>query len=108
MARDDRKYDDEYEDDEEYEDDDYYESDEDYPRRNPLKPFVIALIILMVLMAVIIGLLFMRLQTANDRRQNQLLMENGGSRLTGVTRAQGIRTLSQEEGGPTGYMPDTS
>ena len=67
MARDDRKYDDEYEDDEEYEDDDYYESDEDYPRRNPLKPFVIALIILMVLMAVIIGLLFMRLQTANDR-----------------------------------------
>ena len=71
MARDDRSYDDEYEDDEEYEDeyedDEYEEEDEDYPRRNPLKPFVIALIILMLLMAVIIGLLFMRLQTANDR-----------------------------------------
>ena len=70
MARDDRNYDEEYE-NEEYEDDEYDdeydESDEDYPRRNPLKPFVIALIILMLLMAVIIGLLFMRLQTANDR-----------------------------------------
>ena len=35
-------------------------------------------------------------------------MENGGSRHTGVTRAQSIRTPSQEEGGPTGYMPDAS
>ena len=59
---------DEYEDDEEYDDD--YEDDEYYddePRRNPLKPFVIALLVLLVLMAAIIGLLYTRLQTANDK-----------------------------------------
>ena len=57
----------------EYEDDDYDDYDDYYePRRkNPLKAFVIALLVLMVLMAAIIGLLYARLRSANDQ-VNQL------------------------------------
>ena len=54
----------------EYEDDDYDDYDDDYyePRRkNPLKAFVIALLVLMVVMAAIIGLLYARLRSANDQ-----------------------------------------
>ena len=54
---------DDYDDDYDDYDDDYYE-----PRRkNPLKAFVIALLVLLVLMAAIIGLLYARLRSANDQ-----------------------------------------
>ena len=54
-------YEDDYEDDDDY--DDYYE-----PRRkNPLKAFVIALLVLLVVMAAIIGLLYARLRSANNQ-----------------------------------------
>lgn len=71
MARKEKDYeeteeyeDEEYDDEGDYEDDYYYD---DYPRRNPLKPFVIALLVLLVLMAAVIGLLYTRLRTANDK-----------------------------------------
>ena len=46
-----------------------YEYDDELPEtyRNPLKPFLIALVVLLLLFAAIIVLLFMRLQTANTR-----------------------------------------
>ena len=50
---------------------DYMEYD-DEPQasyRNPLKPFLIALVVLLLLFAVIIVLLYMRLQTANTRAE---------------------------------------
>lgn len=54
-------YDDDEYDDDEY--DDYYEPQ----RKNPLKGFVIALLVLMVVMAAIIGLLYARLRSANNQ-----------------------------------------
>ncbi len=56
---------DDYEDEDydDYDDDDYYET----KRRNPLKAFVIALLVLLVLMAAVIGLLYARLRSANDQ-----------------------------------------
>ena len=54
----------EYEDDEDYDDDDYDDEDD---RRNPLKGFVIGLVVLALLMAAIIGLLFVRLRSANNQ-----------------------------------------
>ena len=48
-----------------------YEYDDELPEtyRNPLKPFLIALVVLLLLFAAIIVLLFMRLQTANTRAE---------------------------------------
>ncbi len=57
----DEEYDDDYEDD--YEDD-YYD---DAPRRNPLKGVVIALVILALLLGAVCALLYMRLQTAEEK-----------------------------------------
>ena len=51
---------------------DYQEYEDDYQEetfRNPLKPFLIALVVLLLLFAVIIGLLFTRLQSANTRTE---------------------------------------
>lgn len=64
-------YEDEYEDkyDDKYDDDydDYDDYDDEPKKRNPLKGFVIALLILVVLLGVIIALLFVRLQSAEGR-----------------------------------------
>lgn len=48
-----------------------YEYDDELPEtyRNPLKPFLIALVVLLLLFAAIIVLLYMRLQTANTRAE---------------------------------------
>ena len=72
MARKKRDYEEEYEEeyeDEEYEDDDYEDDDyDDEPRRrNPLTPFFVAVLILLILAAAIIALLYMRLQASDDR-----------------------------------------
>ena len=50
---------------------DYTEYDDEPQEsyRNPLKPFLIALVVLLLLFAVIIVLLYMRLQTANTRAE---------------------------------------
>ena len=50
---------------------DYLEYDDEPQEsyRNPLKPFLIALVVLLLLFAVIIVLLYMRLQTANTRAE---------------------------------------
>ena len=62
------EYDDEYED--EYEDDeyeDYEEDDDEYPLRNPLKPLVIGLLILLLVMTALAAVLFLQLRSANGR-----------------------------------------
>ena len=46
---------------------DYYDDAPQERYRDPLKPFLVALIVLLLLFAVIIVLLYMRLQTANSR-----------------------------------------
>ena len=47
----------------------YYSEEPQERYRDPLKPFLIALIVLLLLFAVIIVLLFMRLQSANSRAE---------------------------------------
>ncbi len=80
---DDEEYDGEY-DDEDYDD----EYDDSRSRRNPLKGVVIALVILALLMGAIIGLLYMRLQSAEKRNEE----------LTGSLNAarNEVNTLLQE------------
>ena len=51
---------------------DYPEYEDESPEetyRDPLKPFLIALVVLLLLFAAIIVLLYMRLQTANSRAE---------------------------------------
>ena len=51
---------------------DYPEYEDESPEetyRDPLKPFLIALVVLLLLFAAIIVLLYMRLQTANTRAE---------------------------------------
>ena len=48
---------------------DYYDEEPQARYRDPLKPFLVALIVLLLLFAVIIVLLYMRLQTANSRAE---------------------------------------
>ena len=73
---------DDYDDD--YDDDDYYDDEEDY--RNPLKPVVIVMAILILLLAAIGALLYMRLQSAE--KQNTELSASLSTTQTELNRVK--------------------